>query len=126
MRPSFEKEAQMLAQIPDDVDDDGGVESALLKFNKFIARKNYNLPSTNPKACSRKFNLLYPWVLTTPFHFLRGVQRMLATNDLAEETETGRTIQFLLGRAMKDWIRSCPLQSYLMLILSISSRRPTA
>src|SRR6187402_1206499 len=32
MRPSFEKEAQMLAQIPDDVDDDGGVESALLKL----------------------------------------------------------------------------------------------
>jgi hypothetical protein len=32
MRPSFEKEAQMLAQIPDDIDDDGGVESALLKL----------------------------------------------------------------------------------------------
>jgi len=32
MRPSFEKEAAKLAQIPDDVDDDGGVESALLKL----------------------------------------------------------------------------------------------
>ncbi|KAJ1338639.1 GDP/GTP exchange factor [Microdochium nivale] len=32
MRPSFEAEAQKLAQIPDDVDDDGGVESALLKL----------------------------------------------------------------------------------------------
>ncbi|KAK2629943.1 hypothetical protein QTJ16_000763 [Diplocarpon rosae] len=32
MRPSFEKKAQMLAQIPDDVNDDGGVESALLKL----------------------------------------------------------------------------------------------
>ena len=31
-RPSFEAEAQKLAQIPDDVDDDGGVESALLKL----------------------------------------------------------------------------------------------
>lgn len=32
MRPSFEAEAQKLAQIPDDLDDDGGVESALLKL----------------------------------------------------------------------------------------------
>ncbi|TVY51422.1 Guanine nucleotide exchange factor LTE1 [Lachnellula cervina] len=39
MRPSFEKEAQMLAQIPDDVDDDGGVESALMKLEgKFEQR----------------------------------------------------------------------------------------
>lgn len=39
MRPSFEKEAQMLAQIPDDIDDDGGVESALLKLEgKFEQR----------------------------------------------------------------------------------------
>ena len=41
MRPSFEKEAQMLAQIPDDADDDGGVESALLKLEgKFERRSN--------------------------------------------------------------------------------------
>ncbi|KAK4183096.1 guanine nucleotide exchange factor LTE1 [Podospora australis] len=32
MRPSFEAEAQKLAQIPDDIYDDGGVESALLKL----------------------------------------------------------------------------------------------
>jgi hypothetical protein len=32
MRPSFEAEAKKLAQIPDDMDDDGGVESALLKL----------------------------------------------------------------------------------------------
>ncbi|TVY34919.1 Guanine nucleotide exchange factor [Lachnellula subtilissima] len=39
MRPSFEKEAQMLAQIPDNVDDDGGVESALMKLEgKFEQR----------------------------------------------------------------------------------------
>jgi RasGEF domain/RasGEF N-terminal motif len=39
MRPSFEKEAQMLAQIPDDIDDDGGVESALMKLEgKFEQR----------------------------------------------------------------------------------------
>lgn len=41
MRPSFEKEAQMLAQIPDDEDDDGGVESALLKLEgKFEQRRS--------------------------------------------------------------------------------------
>ncbi|QSZ37550.1 hypothetical protein DSL72_008648 [Monilinia vaccinii-corymbosi] len=41
MRPSFEKEAQMLAQIPDDIDDDGGVESALLKLEgKFEPRRS--------------------------------------------------------------------------------------
>lgn len=41
MRPSFEKEAQMLAQIPDDADDDGGVESALLKLEgKFEQRRS--------------------------------------------------------------------------------------
>lgn len=39
MRPSFEKEAQILARIPDDDDDDGGVESALLKLEgKFEKR----------------------------------------------------------------------------------------
>lgn len=32
MRPSFEAEAAKLAQIPDDANDDGGVESALLKL----------------------------------------------------------------------------------------------
>ncbi|KAK4140792.1 uncharacterized protein C8A04DRAFT_31663 [Dichotomopilus funicola] len=32
MRPSFEAEAQKLALIPDDLDDDGGVEAALLKL----------------------------------------------------------------------------------------------
>ncbi|KAL2069969.1 hypothetical protein VTL71DRAFT_14649 [Oculimacula yallundae] len=41
MRPSFEKEAQMLAQIPDDIDDDGGVESALAKLEgKFEKRQS--------------------------------------------------------------------------------------
>ncbi|KAI8962069.1 ras GEF [Daldinia sp. FL1419] len=39
MRPSFEVEAQKLAQIPDDVDDDGGVESALLKLEGKYERK---------------------------------------------------------------------------------------
>ncbi|KAK0748497.1 hypothetical protein B0T21DRAFT_344149 [Apiosordaria backusii] len=39
MRPSFEAEAQKLAQIPDDMDDDGGVESALLKLEGRFERK---------------------------------------------------------------------------------------
>ncbi|CZT45936.1 related to LTE1 protein [Rhynchosporium secalis] len=40
MRPSFEKEAQMLAQIPDDIDDDGGVESALAKLEGKFERRH--------------------------------------------------------------------------------------
>ncbi|KAH6896767.1 hypothetical protein B0T10DRAFT_396133 [Thelonectria olida] len=40
MRPSFEAEAQRLAQIPDDDEDDGGIESALLKLEgKFVEKK---------------------------------------------------------------------------------------
>ncbi|KAH7159699.1 hypothetical protein B0J13DRAFT_580917 [Dactylonectria estremocensis] len=39
MRPSFEVEAQKLAQIPDDDEDDGGIESALMKLEgKFVDR----------------------------------------------------------------------------------------
>ncbi|KAK9426045.1 hypothetical protein SUNI508_12669 [Seiridium unicorne] len=46
MRPSFEAEAQKLAQIPDDVDDDGGIESALAKLEgKFAKRKLSMEPS---------------------------------------------------------------------------------
>ncbi|OIW27225.1 hypothetical protein CONLIGDRAFT_580100 [Coniochaeta ligniaria NRRL 30616] len=39
MRPSFEAEAQKLAQIPDDLDDDGGVEAALLKLEGKYEKK---------------------------------------------------------------------------------------
>ncbi|KAH8907265.1 hypothetical protein BR93DRAFT_951449 [Coniochaeta sp. PMI_546] len=39
MRPSFEVEAQKLAQIPDDIDDDGGVEAALLKLEGKYEKK---------------------------------------------------------------------------------------
>ncbi|KUJ15298.1 ras GEF [Mollisia scopiformis] len=50
MRPSFEKEAQMLAQIPDDEDDDGGVESALLKLEgKFEKRRSDVSGQTQPQ-----------------------------------------------------------------------------
>ncbi|KAI1780342.1 ras GEF [Hypoxylon cercidicola] len=51
MRPSFEAEAQKLAQIPDD-DDDGGVESALLKlegkYEKRVAKLSME-PSKIPE-----------------------------------------------------------------------------
>ncbi len=40
MRPSFEAEAKKLAQIPDDLDDDGGVESALLKLEGRYEKKS--------------------------------------------------------------------------------------
>ncbi|ESZ97328.1 hypothetical protein SBOR_2291 [Sclerotinia borealis F-4128] len=53
MRPSFEKEAQMLARIPDDIDDDGGVESALLKLEgKFEQRRS----ETSGGELSRRFD----------------------------------------------------------------------
>lgn len=47
LRPSFEVEAQKLAQIPDDVDDDGGVEAALLKLEGKYERRTVRL-STEP------------------------------------------------------------------------------
>jgi hypothetical protein len=39
MRPSFEAEAQKLAQIPDNPEDDGGVEAALLKLEGKYEKK---------------------------------------------------------------------------------------
>lgn len=58
MRPSFEAEAAKLAQIPDD-DDDGGVESALLKLEgKFEQRRSdtstglvHGAPASPPQSC---------------------------------------------------------------------------
>ncbi|KAI2611298.1 ras GEF [Hypoxylon fragiforme] len=48
MRPSFEAEAERLARIPDDTDDDGGVESALLKLEGKFERRIAKL-SMEPK-----------------------------------------------------------------------------
>lgn len=48
MRPSFEVEAQKLAQIPDD-EDDGGIESALLKLEGKFEKKAFKL-SMLPQA----------------------------------------------------------------------------
>ncbi|KAK4133158.1 hypothetical protein BT67DRAFT_383146 [Trichocladium antarcticum] len=52
MRPSFEIEAQKLAQIPDDVDDDGGVESALLKLEGRYEKKSGARLSMDPSRCA--------------------------------------------------------------------------
>ncbi|KAI1811093.1 ras GEF [Poronia punctata] len=57
MRPSFQTEAQKLAQIPDDTDDDGGVESALLKLEGRYERKIANVsvgPQTKPDGYIEK------------------------------------------------------------------------
>jgi len=51
MRPSFEVEAQKLAQIPDNPDDDGGVEAALLKLEGKYEKKpviSFVEPKTRP------------------------------------------------------------------------------
>lgn len=53
MRPSFEAEAQKLANIPDD-DDDGGVESALLKLEGKYEKKPFRLSMEPSKSSLRK------------------------------------------------------------------------
>ncbi|KAI0485526.1 hypothetical protein F4859DRAFT_511726 [Xylaria cf. heliscus] len=58
MRPSFEAEAQKLAQIPDDVDDDGGVESALLKLEGKYERKTAKLSIDPIKIPSKDLRIL--------------------------------------------------------------------
>ena len=61
MRPSFEKEAQMLAQIPDDADDDGGVESALLKLEgKYEQRRSDISSEVQPNEFHRRRNSFGP------------------------------------------------------------------
>ncbi|KAF3766272.1 hypothetical protein M406DRAFT_257023 [Cryphonectria parasitica EP155] len=54
MRPSFEVEAQRLANIPDD-DDDGGVESALLKLEGKYQKKVFRLSMEPTKSPLREF-----------------------------------------------------------------------
>ncbi|KAI0161467.1 ras GEF [Xylariaceae sp. FL1272] len=58
MRPSFEAEAQKLAQIPDDIDDDGGVESALLKLEGKYERKTVKLSIEPSKIPSKDLEKL--------------------------------------------------------------------
>ncbi|KAI6418201.1 hypothetical protein MCOR21_010937, partial [Pyricularia oryzae] len=60
MRPSFEAEAHKLAQIPDDPNDNGGVESALAKLEGKYEKKAFKL-SMEPKRPKTK--LLGNWSL---------------------------------------------------------------
>ncbi|KAL2265244.1 hypothetical protein VTJ83DRAFT_6344 [Remersonia thermophila] len=53
MRPSFEAEAQKLAQIPDDLDDDGGVEAALLKLEGKYPPKKKPAPALSLDLSAR-------------------------------------------------------------------------
>ncbi|KAJ8121693.1 hypothetical protein ONZ43_g1921 [Nemania bipapillata] len=66
MRPSFEAEAQKLAQIPDDVDDDGGVESALLKLEGKYERKTAKLSMEPLKIPSKDLQNLSAGFLPSP------------------------------------------------------------
>lgn len=52
LRPSFQAEAAKLAQIPDDVDDDGGVEAALLKLEGRYEKRKSDISS---QSLSPKF-----------------------------------------------------------------------
>ncbi|KAI8938982.1 hypothetical protein NX059_004826 [Plenodomus lindquistii] len=45
LRPSFEAEVAKLAALPDDTDDEGGVESALMKLEGRYEKKSPSLPS---------------------------------------------------------------------------------
>ncbi|KAM0194206.1 hypothetical protein ACHAPI_007235 [Fusarium lateritium] len=49
MRPSFEKEAQKLAQIPDD-EDDGGIESALAKLEGKRPSRKSHISAVSPQT----------------------------------------------------------------------------
>lgn len=48
LRPSFEAEVAKLAALPDDIDDDGGIESALMKLEGRYEKKSPDL--TNPSS----------------------------------------------------------------------------
>ncbi|KAI0182082.1 ras GEF [Hypoxylon sp. FL1284] len=65
MRPSFEAEAQKLAQIPDD-DDDGGVESALLKLEGKYEKKVAKLSMEPSKITQSDLEDLKERSLATP------------------------------------------------------------
>lgn len=60
MRPSFEQEAQKLAQIPDD-EDDGGIESALLKLEgKYDKRPSKQFTKVQNSTAIEESNALDP------------------------------------------------------------------
>lgn len=50
MRPSFEAEARKLAEIPDDTEDEGGVEAALLKLEGRYEKKSAKVSPVPPES----------------------------------------------------------------------------
>ncbi|KAL5443256.1 hypothetical protein PMIN06_008773 [Paraphaeosphaeria minitans] len=54
LRPSFEAEVAKLAALPDDIDDDGGIESALMKLEGRYEKKSPDLADSSSKTS--------PWV----------------------------------------------------------------
>ncbi|KAK3997202.1 hypothetical protein QBC44DRAFT_316508 [Cladorrhinum sp. PSN332] len=66
MRPSFEAEAQKLAQIPDDLDDDGGVESALLKLEGKFEKKIGGKLSMDLKRAPPQIDISLDTTVTEP------------------------------------------------------------
>lgn len=53
LRPSFEAEVAKLAALPDDVDDDGGIESALMKLEGRYEKKSPDLADSSSKMSPR-------------------------------------------------------------------------
>lgn len=53
LRPSFEVEVAKLAALPDDVDDDGGIESALMKLEGRYEKKSPELPNSTADPIPR-------------------------------------------------------------------------
>lgn len=53
LRPSFEVEVAKLAALPDDIDDDGGIESALMKLEGRYEKKSPDLSESAPNTPSR-------------------------------------------------------------------------
>jgi hypothetical protein len=49
LRPSFEAEVAKLAALPDDTDDDGGIESALMKLEGRFEKKSPELSNMSPE-----------------------------------------------------------------------------
>ncbi|KAH9907755.1 ras GEF [Xylariomycetidae sp. FL2044] len=76
MRPSFEAEAQKLAQIPDDVDDDGGVESALLKLEGKYEKKIAKLSMEPIRVPIKHLKELSGAPISTPeLEYVKGEKR---------------------------------------------------
>ncbi|KAF2445903.1 ras GEF [Karstenula rhodostoma CBS 690.94] len=53
LRPSFEAEVAKLAALPDDIDDDGGIESALMKLEGRYEKKSPDLADSSSRTSPR-------------------------------------------------------------------------